>query len=187
MEAPREAALLLKELWTLTTVPFAAADALLGYMLTTFMEEPTTGQLALISSTIPGLDLYFNKYTLLGIPPPANLPVAMAPVASAAPPLPPGSPPHAPAPTQPPAPMPVSHSPAEAGHDIFAKFISALQASGRTPDAAFAAADVNRDGRLSSAELAAAVMGMVPGASEIDRKHFQVLLDTDYEDGMVTQ
>ncbi|GLI62112.1 hypothetical protein VaNZ11_004645 [Volvox africanus] len=100
VEAPREGAALLKELWNLTTVPFAAADdALGGYMLCTFMEEPTTRQLSLISSTIPAIDLYFNRFALLGIPPPGSGGAtgegggggAIAVVASA--PLPPGPPP----------------------------------------------------------------------------------------------
>ncbi|GIL75161.1 hypothetical protein Vretimale_7844 [Volvox reticuliferus] len=100
VEAPREGAALLKELWNLTTVPFAAADdALGGYMLCTFMEEPTTRQLSLISSTIPAIDLYFNRFALLGIPPPGSGGAAgegggggaIAVAASA--PLPPGPPP----------------------------------------------------------------------------------------------
>lgn len=93
VEAPRQGAALLKELWNLTTVPFAAADdALGGYMLSTFMEEPTTRQLGLISSSIPAIDLYFNKYALLGVPPPPGAGAAPLSVASAAP-LPPGPPP----------------------------------------------------------------------------------------------
>ncbi|EFJ49749.1 hypothetical protein VOLCADRAFT_89515 [Volvox carteri f. nagariensis] len=96
VEAPREGAALLKELWNLTTVPFAAADdALGGYMLCTFMEEPTTRQLSLISSTIPAIDLYFNRHALLGIPMPGSGgggPAAAAAVAASAP-LPPGPPP----------------------------------------------------------------------------------------------
>lgn len=63
MEAPREGAALLKQLWALTAVPFAAADnALGGYLLATFLEEPATGALSLISSTIQGIDLYFRRY-----------------------------------------------------------------------------------------------------------------------------
>ncbi len=93
VEAPRQGAALLKELWNLTTVPFAAADdALGGYMLSTFMEEPTTRQLGLISSSIPAIDLYFNKYALLGVPPPPGAAAAPHLVASAAP-LPSGPPP----------------------------------------------------------------------------------------------
>ncbi len=61
-EAPREGAALLKELWTLTAVPFAASDdALGGYMLATFMEEPNSGTLSIISSSIKGMDLYFKR------------------------------------------------------------------------------------------------------------------------------
>ena len=63
VENPREGAALLKELWRLTSVPFTAADdALGGYQLSTFLEEPLSGQLSLISSTIKGIDLYFNRY-----------------------------------------------------------------------------------------------------------------------------
>jgi hypothetical protein len=66
VEAPREGALLLKELWSKTAVPFAAADdALGGYMLATFLEEPNTGSMSLISSTIQGIDLYFNRYYII--------------------------------------------------------------------------------------------------------------------------
>ncbi len=43
-------------------MPFAAADdALGGYRLSTFLEEPQSGALAIISSTIQGIDLYFNR------------------------------------------------------------------------------------------------------------------------------
>ncbi|GLC66131.1 hypothetical protein PLESTF_000388200 [Pleodorina starrii] len=106
VEDPRIGAALLKELWNLTTVPFAAADdALGGYMLCTFMEEPTTRQLSLISSTIPAVDLYFDRYALLGIQPPGSAAPAAAAagggagaggaVAAAAARLPPGPPPPA--------------------------------------------------------------------------------------------
>ncbi|KXZ49193.1 hypothetical protein GPECTOR_22g783 [Gonium pectorale] len=92
VEAPREGAALLKELWNLTTVPFAAADdALGGYMLCTFMEEPTTKQLSLICSTIPAIDLYFNRAKLLGIGPPTAEDDDS--LIATAPPLPPGPPP----------------------------------------------------------------------------------------------
>ncbi|GIL51045.1 hypothetical protein Vafri_7151 [Volvox africanus] len=127
VEAPREGAALLKELWNLTTVPFAAADdALGGYMLCTFMEEPTTRQLSLISSTIPAIDLYFNRFALLGIPPPGSGGATgkgggggvIAVAASA--PLPPGPPPPgaiAPVGTAPPlasAPAPAAPTTADA-------------------------------------------------------------------------
>ncbi|GFH17687.1 uncharacterized protein HaLaN_14371 [Haematococcus lacustris] len=49
-------------LWNLTAVPFAAADdALGGYQLSTFIEEPVSGVLSIIASTIHGIDLYFNR------------------------------------------------------------------------------------------------------------------------------
>lgn len=52
----------LQSLWMLTAVPFAAADdALGGYQLSTFLEEPSTGALSIISSTIRGIDLYFDR------------------------------------------------------------------------------------------------------------------------------
>ncbi|KAG1679780.1 hypothetical protein FOA52_012691 [Chlamydomonas sp. UWO 241] len=53
LEAPREGAGLLKELWAMTAVPFAAADdARSGFMLSTFMEEPHSGSLSIIASSI---------------------------------------------------------------------------------------------------------------------------------------
>ena len=70
VESPREGAALLKELWVQTAVPFAAADdALGGYLLSSFIEEPATGALSLISSSVQGIDLYFNRSSLLGIAP----------------------------------------------------------------------------------------------------------------------
>lgn len=109
VEAPRDGAALLKELWRLTAVPFAAADdAMGGYMLSTFMEEPHSGQLSIISSTIRGMDLYFDKYTLLGIQPPLPgqpLPQTAAPPPPSTqynPPLPAGVPPPTALMTQPP-------------------------------------------------------------------------------------
>ncbi len=62
VESPPEAAAVLKELWAQTAVPFAAADdALGGYLLATFLEDPNTKTLSLISSTIQAVDLYFNR------------------------------------------------------------------------------------------------------------------------------
>ncbi|GAX82780.1 hypothetical protein CEUSTIGMA_g10206.t1 [Chlamydomonas eustigma] len=61
-EAPAEGAALLRELWIQTAVPFTAADdALRGYLLSTFVEDPLSGSISLISSRVPGLDLYFNR------------------------------------------------------------------------------------------------------------------------------
>ena len=72
VESPREGAALLKELWLQTAVPFAAADdALGGYLLSSFIEEPASGSLSLISSSVQGIDLYFNRGSLLGITPAA--------------------------------------------------------------------------------------------------------------------
>lgn len=62
VEAPRDGAALLKELWMRTAVPFAAADdAGAGFPLATFLEEPNSGTLSLIGSPIQGLDLYFKR------------------------------------------------------------------------------------------------------------------------------
>ncbi len=59
---PRPASRSLQALWVLTSVPFAAADdALGGYQLSTFIEEPASGSLSIIASTIKGIDLYFNR------------------------------------------------------------------------------------------------------------------------------
>lgn len=66
MEAPSEGAALLKELWKETAVPFAAADdASTGYPLSTFIENPLTGDVAMISSRIKAMELYFNQYRLM--------------------------------------------------------------------------------------------------------------------------
>lgn len=63
VEAPRDGAALLKELWSRTSVPFAAADdALGGYRLATFIEEPAAGTLSLIASQIQALDIYFKRW-----------------------------------------------------------------------------------------------------------------------------
>ena len=62
VEAPVDGAALLKQLWSFTAVPFAAADdALGGFLLSTFLEEPASKALSLISSTIPGIDVYFRR------------------------------------------------------------------------------------------------------------------------------
>jgi hypothetical protein len=48
--------------WVLTSVPFAAADdALGGYMLSTFIEDPATGTLSIIASTVKAIDIYFDR------------------------------------------------------------------------------------------------------------------------------
>jgi hypothetical protein len=65
VEAPAEGAALLRELWVQTAVPHAAADdALRGYVLSTFVEDPVSGSITLINSRVPGLDLYFNRSAL---------------------------------------------------------------------------------------------------------------------------
>ncbi|GFR52147.1 hypothetical protein Agub_g14662 [Astrephomene gubernaculifera] len=117
VEAPREGAALLKELWNLTTVPFAAADdALGGYMLCTFMEEPVTKQLSLIACSIPAIDLYFNRYAMLGITAPDGGGEVLAATAAAAAPLPPGPPPpEALVPVGTAPPLAAAHAPAPAG------------------------------------------------------------------------
>ncbi|KAG2482802.1 hypothetical protein HYH03_018292 [Edaphochlamys debaryana] len=242
-EAPREGAQLLKELWNLTTVPFAAADdALGGFMLSTFMEEPVTKQLSLISSTIPAIDLYFNRFALLGIPPPAGMALATGPPP---PPLPPGTPPPGsivpigmtpPLPVTPPAAAaagaaaagatvagaaaaialqqqqqqqqalqgqmlqmqqqlaPVQANAAAASGaavagptDIFTRLSRALQAAGKSPDAAFIEFDVNSDLVLTTEELTKLMQKYVPDASPMDIKHFQAMLDTETEDGRLSR
>ncbi|KAG2428984.1 hypothetical protein HXX76_011228 [Chlamydomonas incerta] len=158
VEAPREGAALLRELWNLTTVPFAAADdALGGYMLSTFMEEPTTKQLSLISSTIPAIDLYFNRHALLGVPPPGSVgSVAMAaPMVASSAPLPPGPPPPgaiAPVGSAPPmAAPPGAVAPAGIAH--------------AAPPPAGAIAAVGAGAAVGAAAVAAAAHAQPPGAA----------------------
>eukprot|EP00198_Chlamydomonas_reinhardtii_P001931 XP_001691267.1 predicted protein [Chlamydomonas reinhardtii] len=147
VEAPREGAALLRELWNLTTVPFAAADdALGGYMLSTFMEEPTTKQLSLISSTIPAIDLYFNRHALLGAAPllgavaaaaagAAAVGTAAAVAAAHAPPPPPGPAPPPPPGSAPPAPpgAPPGAPPAPAPAPAAAQAPPAVKAAALPP------------------------------------------------------
>jgi hypothetical protein len=169
-EAPREGAALLRELWNLTTVPFASADdALGGYMLCTFMEEPTTKQLSLISSTIPAIDLYFSRPALLAVPPPgAPVPPALAAVAvPPAAPLPPGPvPPGAlvPVGTAPPlqAPAPVAAAPAPV-----AAYPGAVPAAAAVPvaAAALAVAAVPVAAIAALPHAAPQAPGPVPGAA----------------------
>lgn len=63
LEAPQEGAALLRELTRQTGVSFAASDdALSGYLLTTYFEDPANnGALTLISSTVQALGMYFKR------------------------------------------------------------------------------------------------------------------------------
>lgn len=180
-ESPAEGALLLRELYHLTTVPFTAADdALGGYVLSTFMEEPTTGAVMLISSTIPAIDMYFHRATLMGGPPQQQQPQAVAA------PLPRGPPPAsalsaaaatgsaaAAAQQQQPPPPPA------AAADIFSRFQASVRAYGLTPEAVFDRFDANRSGELSQDEVLAMVQALVPGASVEDCQHVRAMLDVD--------
>jgi hypothetical protein len=60
LDEPAKGAELLRDLWHITSVPFAAADDCLGrYMLGTFLEDDS-GELSIVSSSIRGMDLYFK-------------------------------------------------------------------------------------------------------------------------------
>ncbi|MEW5313598.1 MAG: hypothetical protein WDW38_005153 [Sanguina aurantia] len=165
-ESPAEGALLLRELYHLTTVPFTAADdALGGYVLSTFMEEPTTGAVMLISSTIPAIDMYFHRATLMGAA------AAAAAAAGCGGPAPAGPAPSLCAQQQQP--------PAAAAADIFSRFQASVRAYGLTPEAVFDRFDANRSGELSQDEVLAMVQALVPGASVEDCQHVRAMLDVD--------
>ena len=62
-----------------TTVPFAAADnALGGYALYTPSQDPGSGSLALMTTSILAMDVYFNRASL-GIAPPTSSAAASQP------------------------------------------------------------------------------------------------------------
>jgi hypothetical protein len=61
IDEPQKGAALMRELWSTTSVPFAAADKSLGnFMLATFLEDPSSGALSIVSSSIVAIDLYFK-------------------------------------------------------------------------------------------------------------------------------
>ena len=208
VEAPRDGATLLRDLWARTAVPFAAADdALGGYMLATFLEDTATKALSLIGSTIQGVDLYFNRDVLLGTLPP----VAAAQVSSA-PPLPQGAPPigalgGAAALTS----QPQSSTPS-AG-DVFQRFTSRVAELGYTLPDVYRKYDTDQSGQLKQtqvrvdraagltgvmhskvmpppcspntfiprfgSQVIAMLQAILPDASTMDVQHFQAMMDID--------
>ena len=70
LEVPQEGAELLKTLSALVSVPFAASDdALGGYLLVKAQEQGSSGTSgsSLTSTSILGLDLYFDRNSLIKI------------------------------------------------------------------------------------------------------------------------
>lgn len=198
VEAPREGAALLKELWALTSVPFAASDdALSGYQLATFLEEPNTGSLSLISSTIQAIDLYFDRYKLLGQEPPANA-ATLPPVHVPSAPLPPGPPPPgalnpnvmagaavgagaAGAMTRsavPPPPPPPPPPPANGG-DIFQRFKSGATAKNIALLDLFKMFALKDPSALQPDEVDRMILSVVPDATVTDISHFKEMMDTN--------
>ena len=166
VEAPREGAALLKELWVQTAVPFAAADdALGGYMLAAFLEEPNSRALSLICSTVQGLDIYFKRSSLLSVaqpatalipqqqqqvyplptaPDPPQIPSAPSPLSA---PLPIGSGGIAPVPAQQQQSAPLPQV------DIFRRFVDRVAASGCTLPEVFNTFDVDKSGQLTQMQV----------------------------------
>ena len=171
VEAPREGAALLKELWVQTAVPFAAADdAQGGYMLAAFLEEPNSRTLSLICSTVQGIDIYFNRSSLLSMAQPtmALIPQQQQMYASPTTPDPSQfssvtpSPLSAPplgssggvAPVLPQQQLQLQQSAAPLPQeDIFRRFVDRVAASGSTLPEVFNKYDVDKSGQLTQTQV----------------------------------